>query len=257
MLAVGTEFGETEMYPDRSRLRFDGRLIRIDIDPEQLVRGFAAEVPIVGDSGHALQGAAGGTAEPATRAEGAARAKALREAAAAALVAGSATPTQRFLGVVQARLPDAIIVGDSDRAGLCRQPVLCRPERPRSWFNSSTGYGTLGYALPAAIGAKLAAPDRPVVALVGDGGLQFSLPELAAAVEAKAPVIVLVWNNRAYGEIRSYMVEHGIAPIGVELYTPDLVAVARGYGCFADRATRRRASRELYWPKPAAEQDPA
>jgi acetolactate synthase I/II/III large subunit len=70
-----------------------------------------------------------------------------------------------------------------------------------------------------------------------DGGLQYSLPELAAAVQAKASVIVLVWNNRAYGQIRSYMVEHGIAPIGVELHTPDLVAVARGYGCSADRAT--------------------
>ena len=50
-----------------------------------------------------------------------------------------------------------------------------QPSRPRSWFNSSTGYGTLGYALPAAIGAKLAAPERPVVALIGDGGLQFTL----------------------------------------------------------------------------------
>ena len=111
-----------------------------------------------------------------------------------------------------------------------------QPAQPRSWFNSSTGYGTLGYALPAAIGAKLAAPDRPVVVLVGDGGLQFTLPELASAMEAGAPVIVLVWNNHAYGEIKTYMVEAGIAPIGVDLYTPDLLTIARGYGCVAERA---------------------
>ena len=61
---------------------------------------------------------------------------------------------------------------------------LYAPSQVRSWFNASTGYGTLGYALLAAIGAKLARPERPVVALVGDGGLQFTLPELASAVEA-------------------------------------------------------------------------
>ena len=108
--------------------------------------------------------------------------------------------------------------------------------RPRSWFNSSTGYGTLGYALPAGVGARLAASGRPVLVLVGDGGLQFTLPELASAVEAGAPVIVLVWNNRAYGEIRSYMRSRDIAPIGVELFTPDLLAIARAYGCAAERA---------------------
>ena len=112
--------------------------------------------------------------------------------------------------MVQQALPDAIIVGDQTEPVYAGNQFF-RPAQPRSWFNSSTGYGTLGYALPAAIGAKLAAPDRPVVALVGDGGLQFTLPELASAVEAEAPVIVLVWNNQAYGEIKTYMVEQGIA----------------------------------------------
>ena len=76
--------------------------------------------------------------------------------------------------------------------------------QPRSYFNSSTGYGTLGYGLPAAIGAKLGAPHRPVVCLIGDGGLQFSLPELASAVEAQVPVAVVIWNNTGYGEIKAY-----------------------------------------------------
>ena len=138
--------------------------------------------------------------------------------------------------MVQKALPDAIVVGDSTEPVYAGNQFFA-PDTPRSWFNSSTGYGTLGYALPAAIGAKLADPGRPVVALVGDGGLQYSLPELASAVESRVPVVVLVWNNRAYGEIRNYMVDSGIAPIGVELYTPDLVAVARGYGCAAERAS--------------------
>ena len=233
VLAVGTEFGETEMYPGPLPLRFDGRLIRIDLDPEQLVRGAPAAVPIMADAGHALRALLAELPQARTG-DGAARARHLRESL-PPLWWPAVKVHHRFLGVVRAALPDAIVVGDS------AQPVYAgnqfyQPERPRSWFNSSTGYGTLGYALPAAVGAKLAAPERPVVALVGDGGLQYSLPELAAAVEAQAPVIVLVWNNRSYGEIKSYMLEHGIAPIGVELHTPDLVAVARGYGCFAERA---------------------
>jgi acetolactate synthase-1/2/3 large subunit len=93
----------------------------------------------------------------------------------------------------------------------------------------------LGYGLPAAIGAKLAAPQRPVVCLIGDGGLQFTLPELASAVEAQVPVIVLLWNNFGYGEIRNYMIGRDITPVGVEIYTPDFTALARGFGCAASR----------------------
>ncbi|MGD9507666.1 MAG: 5-guanidino-2-oxopentanoate decarboxylase [Geminicoccaceae bacterium] len=233
VLAVGCEFGETEMYPGPEPLRFDGRLIRIDLDPEQLVRLFPAAVPIVGDSLQALRALLAALPDDARR-DGAARAEVLREAL-PPLWWPAVRTHERLLGVLRQTLPNAIVVGDSTEPVYAGNQFFT-PDRPRSWFNSSTGYGTLGYALPAAIGAKLAAPDRPVVALVGDGGLQYTLPELAAAVEAKAPVIVLVWNNRAYGEIRNYMVEHGIEPIGVELHTPDLVAVARGYGCAADRA---------------------
>jgi acetolactate synthase-1/2/3 large subunit len=128
-----------------------------------------------------------------------------------------------------------VIVGDQT------QPVyggnqFYAPAQPRSWFNSSTGYGTLGYALPAAVGARLAAPDRPVVALIGDGGLQFTLPELASAVEAGTPIVVLLWNNRGYGEIKTYMTESGIAPIGVDIYTPDFQGLARAFGCAAAAA---------------------
>ena len=243
VLAVGTEFGETEMYPDPQPLRFDGRLVRVDIDPEQLVRGFPADLPILADSRLTLAALLAAGDVPARRDSGAARAAALREAV-RSLWWSSVAVHQRLLGAVQAALPNAVIAGDQT------QPVYAgnqfyAPEQPRSWFNSSTGYGTLGYALPAAIGAKLAAPDRPVVALIGDGGLQFTLPELASAVEARVPVTVLVWNNQGYGEIKAYMAEKGIPEIGVDIYTPDLVAIARGYGCAGERATSLEHLREL------------
>lgn len=125
-----------------------------------------------------------------------------------------------------------IVAGDSTSPVYVGNFVHDAPA-PRTWFNSSTGYGTLGYGLPAAIGAKLAARERPVVCLIGDGGLQFTLPELASAVEAGVPVIVIVWNNHGYGEIRKYMVARDITPVGVDPYTPDFLALARGFGCAA------------------------
>ena len=74
-----------------------------------------------------------------------------------------------------------------------------------------------------------------MVCLIGDGGLQFTLPELASAVEARVPVVVLLWNNFGYGEIRRYMTARDIVPVGVDIHTPDFLALARGFGCVAAR----------------------
>ncbi|MNZ96865.1 putative 2-ketoarginine decarboxylase AruI [compost metagenome] len=165
------------------------------------------------------------------------RAARLREDLAANWDAPTLAQT-RFLETVLQELPDAVFVGDST------QPVYTgnltfNPERPRRWFNSSTGYGTLGYALPAAIGAWLGGRIEggarpPVVCLIGDGGLQFTLPELASAVEARTPVIVLLWNNQGYEEIKKYMVNRAIEPVGVDIYTPDFIGVAKALGCAAE-----------------------
>jgi acetolactate synthase-1/2/3 large subunit len=101
---------------------------------------------------------------------------------------------------------------------------------PRRRFVYPTGYATLGYAVPAAIGAKLAAPDRPVVALVGDGGLLFTVSELATAAELGIPLPVVVPNNGGYGEIRDQMIDEGIDPVGVDLRVPDLPLLGRAFG---------------------------
>ncbi|MGO4840275.1 thiamine pyrophosphate-dependent enzyme, partial [Rhizobiaceae sp. 2RAB30] len=116
--------------------------------------------------------------------------------------------------MIRDTLPGAIIVGDST------QPVYAGNlyydhDRPGGWFNAATGYGALGFGPPAAIGAALAAPDATVVCLSGDGGFQFTLPELGAALEAAANVIFVVWNNRGYREIETSMRDAGVEPVGV------------------------------------------
>jgi acetolactate synthase-1/2/3 large subunit len=247
VLAVGTELGETDYdIVFDGNFRIGGKLIRVDIDPAQMNCNFPSDVAVVGDAKAAMASllAALGERKPSIVSSAGAKRAAEVRAKLDAQWPASWTGQRRVLEILQETLPDAIVAGDST------QPVysgnhLFDATRTRSWFNSATGYGTLGYALPAAIGAKLAAPDRPVVALVGDGGLQFTLPEMAASVEANAPVIVLLWNNFGYGEIKRYMLNKGITPIGVDIYTPDFLALAKGFGCNAERATSFSHLREL------------
>jgi acetolactate synthase I/II/III large subunit len=234
VLAVGTELGETDTLLFGGRPKIGGKLIRIDIDAEQLSRNALPDVAILGDAAAALAALADLLHDVTPGADGADRAMALRDRLDDLLDARQRIH-QRVLATVQAALPDVVVVGDSTQA-IYSANVFYEAERPRSYFNSSTGYGTLGYALPAALGAKLARRDRPVVALIGDGGLQFTIGELATAVELALPLPILVWNNHGYAEIKRYMAERDIPEIGVDIHTPDFLAVARGFGCAAARA---------------------
>jgi acetolactate synthase-1/2/3 large subunit len=78
-------------------------------------------------------------------------------------------------------------------------------------------------------------PDAPVVCLTGDGGFQFTLPELGAALDAQAPVIFVVWNNRGYREIETSMLDVGVEPVGVSPAPPDFCKLAEAYGIGAQR----------------------
>src|SRR5256885_2829473 len=115
-------------------------------------------------------------------------------------------------------------------------------ERPGLWFHPS-GYGALGYALPAAIGAKIAQPARAVVALAGDYGVQFTLQELMTAVELDLTLPVVVWNNGSLGQIRDDMRAAGIAPIGVVARNPDFVALAGACGATKSGLRDRKSTR--------------
>ncbi|MCF4166894.1 5-guanidino-2-oxopentanoate decarboxylase [Zavarzinia compransoris] len=234
VLAIGTELGETEMYPGPVELPPRGDLIRIDIDPAQLMRGPRATIAMVADARLAADALAARIEHSAARLGGEIRARRLR-AALHAQLPDYARRHQPILAVIDRVLPAATVVGDSTEMVYAANQFF-HPRAPRRFFNSSTGYGTLGYGLPAGIGARIGLGSGTVVVLAGDGGLLFTVAELAAAVEAGVPVVVVVWNNGGYGEIRKYMVERAIAPLAVDLRVPDILAVAAGFGANARRA---------------------
>ncbi|NBB48568.1 5-guanidino-2-oxopentanoate decarboxylase [Rhizobium sp. CRIBSB] len=233
VVAIGTEMGQTDfdMYVD-GRFPVLANLIRIDIDAAQLARGPNASLSILSAAREAVVGICAllPKTEPL---DGQACAKAARAEALEEL-----SPKIRTeIGIIEAvyeTLPTCCIVGDST------QPVYagnlyCDAPAAGRWFNSATGYGALGYAAPAAVGAAVADPSSPVVCLTGDGGFQFSLAEIGSAADIGARVIYMVWNNDGYQEIETYMVENGITPEGVRPAAPDFGLVAKAYGVPAIR----------------------
>ena len=131
--------------------------------------------------------------------------------------------------ILLAALPGALLVGDSTQLSYAGN-LGARPDRAGGYWSSATGFGTLGYGMPASIGAALGAPDRPVLALCGDGGFLFTAGELPAAVEAGARLTVLLHDNGGYGEIETHMTAAGVAPVGVRLHVPDFTALAAACG---------------------------
>jgi thiamine pyrophosphate-dependent acetolactate synthase large subunit-like protein len=233
VLAVGTELAETDRYA-AGRYHLGGKLIRIDIDPEQLTRNHRPHRGLLADARLALEAILaelGDNAGSEERPAGAERAAAVRTALAeeGAKLTAQVARHRRVLDVIRKLLPEeAILAADSTQlaySGFYHYPAY----RPRSW-HFPAGFCALGFALPVAIGAKLAAPERPVVAIAGDGGFQFTMAELSVAVEQRLSLPVIIWSNRGLQEIRDSMVQSAIAPVAVDIRSPDFAAFAESCG---------------------------
>jgi 5-guanidino-2-oxopentanoate decarboxylase len=236
VLVVGSQIAEGDHFLPKLDIR--GKIIRIDIDPGELTSKYAATVPIQSNAFAAmgaLRSALSGRTIRATRERGEAR---TRETL--ARNAEGMTRTERLHArvwkLLRSALPaDTIVMGDASQlvySGSFAMPM----EMERCWYYSGS-YCSLGVALPMAIGAKIGAPHRPVVAVAGDGGIMFTINELATAAEERIALPVIVWNNDALKEIVDQMDQRQMPRIGVQPKSPDFIRVAEGLGCHAVRAT--------------------
>jgi acetolactate synthase-1/2/3 large subunit len=230
VLAVGTEFGSTDYdFNEDGNFHIPGKLIRIDIDPQQLVRTRIPELGLVGDAAQGIRALLECLpAEPVPQGTGSARALACNRQVVAALNTRE-TRYLQLLKDIRDCLPRVTIVGDSTQIIYTGNSTYAAAE-PSSYFNSATGFGTLGYALPAAIGVAVADPARPVVAISGDGGLQFCLGELATAADTGSRLTLIVHRNGGYAEISKFMLVNDVTPVGVDLLVPDFLALASACG---------------------------
>ena len=230
VLAIGTR-----LYWQESNWGVDASLpvVRLDIDPDEPARFRPPACALVGDAATVLRALLAVLPQhnrPRTAADiGSVRAWFTERL-------GRLEPQLSFLRSIRAALPDdGIFVEDVTQLGFVSRLAL-PVTRPRTFL--SPGYqDNLGWAYGAALGAQAALPGRKVLAIAGDGGFLYQASELATAVRHRLPVVVVVFDDGAFGNVRRIQAEqYGNRLIGCDLANPDFVAFARSFGAAAFRA---------------------
>lgn len=258
VLAVGFSFDDraTSAWLDGYTFSIPGaRLIHVDVDAAEIGRNYPASVGILADARGFLEAAtmvlrAQAAAPPSHGAEWRARldrARGLWRRYQGLFTADPQVPLrpERLMAALSRTLPEEAILACD--VGVHHNWVvqLWETLRPRQLLQS-WGFAAMGFATSGILGAKLAAPDRPCVAVVGDGSFLMTPHVLATAVEYDIPVIWVVWNNHGYGSIRD--LQHGLfggrelatsfrRERTGELYNPDFAALARAFGVDGVRIT--------------------
>ena len=230
VVVVGSELSEVDLW--REDLGHRVPLIRVDIDPQTLT-GADTGIAVQADAGafwQALDKATGPDWTPATgwTAAEVAQQRHVWHRAAAAEYPGLAP----LIDCLHSALPpDTMIYSDMTQFAYAALMTWAM-DRPGHWHHPY-GFGTLGYALPAAIGGAIGRPGLPTVAIAGDYGFQYTAQELATAVELRLPLPIIIWDNGKLGAIEASMVKAQIAPNAVIQQNPDFLALARAYGASA------------------------
>ncbi len=243
VLAVGSELGVVDTG---GSVQFPKALIRVDVDPPGGDRLYRPCLEIQSDAGifaeqllrllrqMMVEAAAASESGPGGKDAFRGEIADLRDSI---LEEGSNDSEIRaILDVLrQSLLPEDVVV--CDMTMLCyRATSLYLAERPRT-FLFPRGFGTLGWSMPAAIGAKLGRPDRNVVSISGDGGLLFTVGDLATAVKYRLPLPILLMNNESYGVVGRMQRRRYGREIGTDICNPDFVQMAEAFGARGRRLT--------------------
>lgn len=227
VLVVGSELSDADLYNGGRTLNFAGKVIRIDIDAEQITRRVVPEIAIVTSAKLALTQIADELSRLGVESSnsGESRATNLRLSARA----GVRQDLLPWIDAIEQAIPQGTIVAvDSTQLAYAAHTVMsCNS--PRSWL-APFGFGTLGCALPMAIGAAIADSAKPVMAIAGDGGWLFTVAEMAAAIDEGVDMVLVLWDNRGYAQIRESFDDVHAPRMGVDVSSHDPCAIARGFG---------------------------
>ena len=246
LIAVGARFD------DRVTGRVNGfatnaKKIQIDVDPSEINKNVRVDLALVGDARETLQALLRalmrdpGQAAPPSRQQWLQRIDSWRAEHPLSYdkYANTVKPQYVLETISKHAEDDAIISVDVGQHQMWAAQ-FCSFSRPRTWLSSS-GLGAMGYGFPAAMGAQLAFPDRQVVAVVGDGGFQMTLNDLATVAQYHVPVKIAIINNRSLGMVRQWQeifFEKRYCDIDLN-YAPNFVKLAESYGIRGARVEHR------------------
>jgi acetolactate synthase-1/2/3 large subunit len=243
LIAIGMRFDD-RITGDLSTYAKQAKVVHIEIDPAEVDKNVKADAPVVGDAKAALR-ALLPLIKPADHKEWRAEFDAFdkEEYEKITLKDVFHDGDQIKMGEAIAMMSDktkgeAVIVTDVGQ----HQMVTNRYYRFKKQNSvvTSGGAGTMGFALPAAFGAKVALPDREVVAVIGDGGFQMTLQELGTIAQSKLPVKIIILNNNFLGMVRQWQeLFHARRYSFVELENPDFITIAKGFGIPGHTVTDR------------------
>ncbi len=241
VVAVGTELAPTDLW--EVPLALDGKLIQIDMDPANFNRNYRTDIPIRGDAAMVLDKIVSNLDEKDFDAD--ARHKQVADAKVQGrcqLKSVTGINDQmdyilEMLAAIREGTPeDAVVLADMTTPAYVALSEF--PSYHPNTFLHPVGFGTLGWALPAAIGVKLADTHNKALVLVGDGGFQFTLQELAVIAEHNIALPIIIWNDSCFGEIkRNEKARHPGETIAVDHKNPDFIRIFASYGISGQRVT--------------------
>jgi acetolactate synthase-1/2/3 large subunit len=227
LLVVGAELGNSDMW--QGMLAPKGHIVRIDVDASMVDVNISADTMLVGDAATVL-GQLDAAIETSSVDDGVPEWVTDLRAAATAESGEAGARWRPWVDAIDVgRSPDAVIATDN---AMCVYfgTIGVLPMQHASSFHFPTGFGTLGFTVPVAVGSSLAAPDRQIIGITGDGGLLFTATELAVAAAEHLSMAIVVFDNSGYGEIRAEMLERDEKPTAVDAPPRDLVLLAQALG---------------------------
>ena len=227
ILAIGTTLSEVDLW--RDELGHGCKLIRIDIDPEQLSDQHKSDFKIMADAKTFVAGLNSKLRPEHLTSEWKRDEIKNKRAMYRNQVDSERPGILPFVDALEEILgEDTIIYSDMTQFAYVAKEVFPM-YKPAKWHHPY-GFGTLGYALPAAIGGKIGKMDKPVIAIMGDYGFQYTLQELGVAVEHNLNIPIIVWDNHKLKEIEDSMIESQIEPNSVIALNPDFCKLAEAFG---------------------------
>lgn len=236
LFLVGARVGDRAVRTPLA-LEKNTKILHIDIDPAEIGKNIGADYPLVGDAKYVLSQMVK-MAEPMEHKEWLERLDSMKKERTFVKAESGTVNPREFIAKLSAAMPnDTVVVADVGQNQIWTATGYHVKEGGR--FLTSGGMGTMGYSVPAAIGAKMAAPERPVMAICGDGAFQMEFMELATAVQHGVKVKIVVMSNNRLGMVRELQT-NGYNGRETAVFldgSPDFIKLAEAYGIKAFRVT--------------------